>query len=432
MTKISSVEAYWVLDSRGRPTVGCTVTSENISAQAFVPSGASLGAHEALELRDGEKAFAGFGVNQAISNVHKIIAPEILKLDLLDQKGLDQKMLDLDGTEFKTNLGANAILAVSLACAKAAALIKKLQFYEYIAQLDSEKAPQVLPLPFVNVINGGAHAKDSLDIQEFMLIPCGAKSFTQAMQMVAEVFLNLGEMFSRGGVGDEGGYEPENLTSTSGTDKVKEVLSMLIKAIEKAGYQPGKDIALGLDIAANHFYKDQVYQLSGGQNFSSLELFNFYQDILQNNPVTYLEDPMAESDVEGWKIITQDFGKKIQLAGDDLFVTNSKLFREGVKNKIANAIMIKLNQIGTLTETLEMIKLAKDDSYQTIIGNRSGETEDTTIADLAVGTSAGEIKSGSCDRSERTAKYNRLMQIERSLGEKAKFACLQPRNDQED
>lgn len=421
MVKINSLEAYWVLDSRGHPTVGCTAGAENIFAQAFVPSGASLGTHEALELRDRDKDFAGFGVEKAIANVNNIIAPEILQLDLFDQKGIDQKMLELDGTELKTNLGANAILAVSLACAKAAALVKKYQFYEYIAQLYDEKAPQLLPMPFVNVINGGAHAKDSLDIQEFMLIPRGATTFAQAIKMVAEVFFYLGEMFNKGGVGDEGGYEPENLLASSGTDKVKEVLEMLLKAITKAGYKPGKDLALGLDIAANHFYKENVYELSGGQNFTSSQLLSFYQELLQNYPVIYLEDPMAEQDIEGWKITTQSLGQKVQLVGDDLFVTNPKLFSQGVKEKIANAIMIKLNQIGTLTETLDMIKMAKDYNYTTIIGNRSGETEDTTIADLAVGTSAGEIKSGSCDRSERTAKYNRLLQIERSLKDKARF-----------
>lgn len=421
MAKISSLDAYWVLDSRGRPTVGCTVTSENISAKAFVPSGASLGYHEALEIRDREKDFAGFGVNKAISNVNDIIAPEIMKMDLLDQNGIDQKMMEMDGTKNKSKFGANAILAVSLACAKAGAMVKKIPLYEYIAQIFGESSPSLLPLPFVNVINGGAHAKDSLDIQEFMLIPKGAKSFSQSIQMVAEVFFYLGEMFATGGVGDEGGYEPENLKSTTGTDKVKEVIEMLLKAINKAGYQPGQDICLGMDIAANHFYKDNKYQLSGGQNLTSSDLLIFYQDILNNYPVVCLEDAMAESDIEGWQLLTSNLGSKIQLVGDDLFATNPKLLSEGIKNKIANSVMIKLNQIGTLTETLNVIKMAQDNHYAVIIGNRSGETEDTTISDLAVGTSAGQIKSGSCDRSERTAKYNRLLEIERELGKKARF-----------
>ncbi|MCL5676201.1 MAG: phosphopyruvate hydratase [Patescibacteria group bacterium] len=421
MAKISYLEAYWVLDSRGRPTVGCTVKSEDVTAKAFVPSGASLGLHEALEIRDREKAFAGFGVDKAIGNIKEIIAPEILGQDVFDQKGIDRKMIELDGTKNKSKLGANAILAVSLSCARLAAALNRLELFEYIAKLYKNPHPVLLPLPYINVINGGAHAKDSLDIQEFMLIPKGADSFQSAVQTASEIFFYLGEMFKTGGVGDEGGYEPQNLRSNLGTDKVKEVLEMLLKAVNKAGYEAGRDIFLGLDIAANHFYFEDKYQLSG-QNLTSKELLGFYEELINNYPVISLEDGMAEQDGLGWKILTETLGNKIQLVGDDLFVTNPKLFQRGIEAKIANAIMIKLNQVGTLTETLEVIKMAQNHGYQTMIGNRSGETEDTTIADLAVGTNAGEIKSGSCDRGERTAKYNRLMEIERNLKDKAKFS----------
>lgn len=423
MAKVQAVDAYWVLDSRGRPTVcGEVITSDNITAYATVASGASIGEKEALELRDGEKEFLGFGVSKAIDNVKNVIASNIVGLDIFEQKNIDEKLIELDGTNNKNKLGANAILAVSLAVAKAAALSSQLPLYKYFAQLFGEENPYLLPLPIVNMLEGGAHAKTDLDFQEFLLVPTGAKNFSQGMQMAAEIYGYLGEMIKIGGLSDEGGYVITNFKSTMGTEKIKEAIELLISAISKAGYKTGQDVAIALDAAANHFHKEGKYQLFGGQNFSSEELLNFYQELVKDYPLICLEDGMAENDINGWKILTESLGSKIQLVGDDLFDTNPKIFADGISQKLANAIVVKPNQIGTISETLEVIKMAKDNSYKVVIANRSGETEDTSIADLAVGTRAGQIKSGSVARSERTAKYNRLIKIERELGEKAEFA----------
>lgn len=415
-------KAYRIGDSRGSPTIGIDAKVGDVELFAGVPSGASTGTREALELRDGNpKEFLGKGVDQAINNVNNIILPAITKLDPEHQKEIDDKMIALDGTEYKKNLGANAILAVSLIVAKVAAAEKKMPLYRYLGQLHGEKNPTLLPTPMMNVINGGAHAKNGLDFQEFMIIPVGAKTFNEAMKMGMEVYGHLGKLVQASGVGDEGGFSPSIFKKQTGTERVKEACNLLIGAIEKAGYKPGQQIALAFDPAASEFFKNGAYQLAGNQRLSPQDMVKFYQELISLYPIVSIEDGMAEGDEIGWKLLTRAIGNKTQLVGDDVFVTNPKIFERGVEEKIANAILIKLNQVGTLSETLEVIKMAQANGYNAVISHRSGETEDTTIADLAVGTRAGQIKTGAPARSERVAKYNRLLKIERDLGDKAEF-----------
>ena len=418
-TRIERVWAREILDSRGNPTVEVEVfLKDGVSARAAVPSGASTGAYEALELRDGdENRYLGKGVLKAVRNVNELIAPAISGQELKYQD-LDQKLLELDGTENKSNLGANALLGVSLAVAKALAQAQNLPFYRY---LGGEEA-RLLPVPLMNILNGGEHAPNNLDIQEFMLVPVGALSFREALRMGTEVFHHLKKVLAKKGlvtsVGDEGGFAP-NLSSN------EEGLKIIMEAIEIAGYVPGKDVYLALDAAATEFYQNGKYLLEGeGKEFSSSEMVDFYRDLTEKYPIFSIEDGLAEDDWSGWKLLTQAIGEKVQLVGDDLFVTNIRILKKGIKEKVANAILIKLNQIGTLSETLLTVNEAKQAGYGSIISHRSGETEDTTIADLAVGTNAGQIKTGAPSRTDRVAKYNQLLRIEEELGNKAIFAGL--------
>ncbi len=418
MSKILSIAAREILDSRGNPTVEVDVHLENkVMGRAAVPSGASTGEREALELRDGDRnRYLGKGVRRAVENVTRIIAPQIIGKEAADQVGLDRAMCTLDGTQNKRNLGANAILGVSLAIAKAAAQEASLPLYRYIGGVNARE----LPVPLMNVINGGAHADNNLDLQEFMIIPAGAKSFAEALRMGTEVFHSLRSVLKRKaystGVGDEGGFAP-NLSSNA------QAFEMILEAIQKAGYLPGKDIFLALDAAASEIYEGGQYFLKAEAKSekSSEEMVEFYEGLLHLYPIVSIEDGMAEDDWEGWRLLTERLGKKVQLVGDDVFVTNPGILKEGIEKAIANAILIKLNQIGTITETLEAIDLAKRAGYATIISHRSGETEDSTISDVAVATNAGQIKTGSCSRSERIAKYNQLLRIEEELGEAAQF-----------
>jgi len=420
---IEKIFAREVLDSRGNPTiqVDC-VLNDGSMGRATVPSGASTGTYEALELRDGEKRYLGKGVLKAVENVNKTIAKEIVGKSPFDQVGIDQLLIKLDGTPNKSKLGANAILGVSLAVMKAASNSLNLPLYRYIGGANTK----TLPVPFMNVINGGVHADNQLDIQEFMIVPLGAPSFKEALRFGAETFHNLKKILKEKGevtsVGDEGGFAPQ-LSST------KEALDILVAAIEKAGYTPGKDIALALDCAASEFYKDGRYYFEG-KELDAKGMVDFYEDLINFYPIVSIEDGLAEEDWEGWKILTERLGSKIQLVGDDIFVTNTERIKKGIKMGVANSVLIKLNQIGTVTETLEAINLSHKSSYTTIISHRSGETEDTTIADLAVGAGTGMIKTGSLSRSERIAKYNRLLVIEEELGESAIYpgsSVLNPR-----
>lgn len=415
--KIKKINAYEVIDSRGNPTVECEVVLENgIRAHAMVPSGASTGEREALELRDNEKRFHGKGVQKAVSNINNIIAKHLIGKDVSKQEDIDNLMLKLDGTEFKTNLGANAILAVSLAVARANAESKHKPLYKTLGK------GTTLPMPMMNVINGGAHADSNVDFQEYMIVPVGAKTFAEAMQFASETFVELKKIIkSLGystGVGDEGGFAPNFKDN-------EQPLQIIVKAITNAGYRPKQDIAIALDVAASEFYnKDtKLYELNKSKagKFSTDEMIAWYTQLIDKYPIISIEDPLSENDWKGWAKITKKLGKKIQLVGDDVFVTNPKILKEGIEKGVANAILIKLNQIGTLTETLQTIKLAKDNGYNTIISHRSGETEDTFIADLAVAVDAGQIKAGSISRTDRVAKYNQLIRIERDLKKKAKF-----------
>jgi enolase len=416
MPYIESILAREVLDSRGNPTVEVEVYTESgVLGRAIVPSGASTGEHEAVELRDGDtKRFLGKGVLKAIKNVTEVIQPELDGFSVLEQTLIDQLLIKLDGTPNKSNLGANAILGVSLACAKAAANYLNLELYQYLGGV----LPKQMPVPMMNVINGGAHASNSVDFQEFMILPTGAKTFKEALRYGSEVFHHLGKILKQKGlpttVGDEGGYAPD-LNSN------EEALQIILEAIKSAGYKPGKDIFLGMDVAASEFYdkKIQKYVLASENNksFSNKELIHYYENLVAKYPIISIEDGLDENDWDGWKYLTQKLGNQIQLVGDDLFVTNSKKLAQGIENKIGNSILIKLNQIGTLTETLETIEMAKKASYTAIISHRSGETEDTTIADLAVATNVGQIKTGSCSRTDRMAKYNQLLRIEDQLAE---------------
>ena len=419
--KISELKAREILDSRGNPTLEVEVLlSTHHIGRAAVPSGASTGEYEAVELRDGDpKRYLGKGVKQAVENVRGGISKVLLGMDPFDQQKIDQKLIELDGTENKQRLGANAILGASLAVAHAAAKQKGQWLYEYIGHLVGI-SPQVLPTPMMNILNGGQHADNNVDFQEFMILPVSAPSFAEALRMGAEVFHSLKKVLAKNGyatsVGDEGGFAP-NLKSN------REAVDLICQSVEKAGYQPGKDIQLALDVASSEFYKNQKYTLQGDGDkiLSSKELIQLYAEWVKNYPIVSIEDGLDQNDWEGWKEITQVLGNKVQLVGDDLFVTNPKRLNRGIEEKVGNAILIKLNQIGTLSETLECIQLAKKHHFGTIISHRSGETEDTTIADLAVGTNAGQIKTGSLSRTDRIAKYNQLLRIEEHLGKQARY-----------
>ena len=415
MAKIKSVLAREILDSRGNPTIEVDVILDSgILGRAAVPSGASTGDNEALELRDGDKKrYLGKGVLKAVSNVNNIIAPKIKNLSP-DFEKIDKLLLKLDGTENKSNLGANAILGVSMAIAKAAASAKKKPLYKF---LGGEKA-SVLPVPLMNILNGGLHADNNLDIQEFMIMPIGAPTFREALRYATEVFHNLKAILKSKSlstsVGDEGGFAP-NLASN------QEALDLIIMAIEKAGYKPGKDVSLALDCASSSFCKEGKYRFDNAQK-NSADLIDIYTQWLNKYPIVSIEDGLSEHDWPGWKVMTQELGRKLQLVGDDIFVTNPKIFKKGIEEKIGNAILIKLNQIGSLTETLEAINIAKKNKYKAIISHRSGETEDVTIAHLAVATAAGQIKTGSLSRTDRICKYNELLRIEEELGFRAVYA----------
>ncbi len=420
MSEIVDIYAREILDSRGNPTLECEVFLESGAfGRAAVPSGASTGEREALELRDGDKGrYLGKGVLQAVDNVNNKLADELIGMEASDQVGIDQRMLELDGTEFKSNLGANALLGVSLAVAKAAAEEAGMPLYKYIGGANARE----LPLPMMNIINGGAHADNNVDIQEFMIMPAGACCFKEALRMGAEIFHALkGVLKAKGyntAVGDEGGFAP-NLKSN------EEALEVIMEAIVKAGYKPGEDVLLALDVASSELFDKETgtYTLENeAQKVKTREeMVQFYENLVNKYPIISIEDGMAENDWEGWKLMTDRLGKKIQIVGDDLFVTNPKILKEGIQKGIANSILIKLNQIGTLTETLEAIEMAKRAGYTTVISHRSGETEDTTLADLAVAVNAGQIKTGSLCRTDRVAKYNQLLRIEDELDTVAQF-----------
>ena len=412
--EIIDVYARQILDSRGNPTIEVDVYLDNGEVgRAAVPSGASTGEREALELRDGGKKFLGKGVEKAVKNVNEVIAPEITGMIVFEQRKIDRTLIELDGTENKSKLGANAILGVSLAVARAAAKALDIPLYVYIGGIKAN----IMPVPLCNVINGGLHADNNLDIQEFMIAPVGAENFSDGYRMVAETFQVLKKTLKGKGysisVGDEGGFAP-NLK------KNEEAIELIIKAIEDTGYKPGKDIAVALDTAASSLYEDGKYSFEG-KKVSSDDLIEYYEKVVKAYPIFSIEDGLAENDWDGWKKMTERLGSKIQIVGDDIFVTNPEIFKRGIKEGIANAILIKVNQIGTLTETLETIEMAQRNNYRTVISHRSGETEDSFIADLAVGVNAGQIKSGSLSRSERLCKYNQLVRIEEILGETAEY-----------
>ena len=418
MFNINQIKAREILDSRGNPTLEVDVTLENGTVgRAAVPSGASTGAHEAVELRDNDKArFKGKGVLKAVENVNKDLATALIGLNAKDQKSIDQKMIDLDGTENKSRLGANAILGISLAIAKAAATCSNQSLFRYIG---GERA-RVLPVPMMNIINGGEHADNPIDIQEFMIMPIGAKNIKEAIRMGSEVFHTLKAELSSSGlstsVGDEGGFAP-NINST------RDALDFILKSIENAGYKAGEDIYLALDCASTEYFCDGKYHLSGEDKvLDSKDNAAYLADLVADYPIISIEDGMAEDDWEGWEILTNELGDKIQLVGDDLFVTNPKRLKKGIEKSCANSMLVKVNQIGTLTETLEAVDLAHRANYTNVMSHRSGETEDTTIADLAVATNCGQIKTGSLARSDRLAKYNQLIRIEEELGRFAKYA----------
>ena len=421
MAKIVDIKGREVLDSRGNPTVEADVILDNgIIGSACAPSGASTGSREALELRDGDKSrYMGKGVLKAVANINGPIRDALMGKDPVEQAELDRIMIQLDGTENKAVLGANAILAVSLAAAKAAAQDKELPLYSHIADLNGTSGQYSMPVPMMNIINGGEHADNNIDIQEFMIQPVGAKTFGDALRMGTEVFHHLKAVLQARGlstaVGDEGGFAP-NLASN------EEALQVISEAVANAGYKLGEDITLALDCAASEFYKDGKYVLSGeGKSFTAEEFADYLAGLTQRYPIISIEDGMDESDWAGWKVLTDKIGEKVQLVGDDLFVTNTKILKEGIDKSIANSILIKFNQIGTLTETLEAIQMAKAAGYTAVISHRSGETEDSTIADLAVGTAAGQIKTGSLCRSDRVSKYNQLLRIQEQLCKKAVY-----------
>jgi len=416
MSEIIDVYAREVLDSRGNPTVEADVILESgAMGRAIVPSGASTGEREALELRDGGPRYLGKGVRNAVTNVIELIGPAISGMDATEQAVIDRTMIELDGTENKGKLGANAMLAVSLAVARAAAEDAGLPLYSYLGGPNAKE----LPVPMMNVLNGGAHADNNVDIQEFMIIPAGASSCSEAIRIGAEVFHNLKSVLKKKGyntaVGDEGGFAP-NLKSN------EEAIQVILEAIEKAGYKPGQDVFLGLDAAASEFYESGIYDLKGeGKKKSPEEMVAFYEELVKRYPVITIEDGMSEKDWKGWKLLTERLGKKVQIVGDDIFVTNTSIFKKGIAEGIGNSILIKLNQIGTLTETLDAIEMAKRAQYTAVVSHRSGESEDAFIADLSVATNAGQIKTGSLSRTDRIAKYNQLIRIEEELGDAAVY-----------
>ena len=422
MSVIESVYAREVLDSRGNPTVEVEVALESgAEGRAIVPSGASTGAFEAVELRDGDKGrYLGKGTQNAVNNVNTIIAPELEGLDAFDQPGIDGLLLELDGTPNKGKLGANAILGVSMAVARAAANELGLPLFQYIGGVNAKQ----LPVPMMNILNGGEHADNNVDVQEFMILPVGAPSFKEGLRMGAEVFHSLkkvlGERGLACGVGDEGGFAP-NLGSN------REALELIVEAIKAAGYEPGKDVMLGLDVAASEMYNEETkkYVLAGeGKELTAAEMVDLYEDWTTNFPIITIEDGLDEEDWAGWKVLTERLGKKVQLVGDDLFVTNTERLERGIEAGVANSILIKVNQIGTITETLDAIEMAKRAGYTAVISHRSGETEDTTIADLAVAVNAGQIKTGAPSRTDRVAKYNQLLRIEETVGAQARYCGL--------
>jgi enolase len=413
------------LDSRGNPTVEVEIYTESGAfGRAIVPSGASTGEHEAIELRDGDKArYLGKGVLKAVRNVNEIIAPALIGYDVTMQTYLDKLMIELDGTPNKSKLGANAILGVSLAAARAAADFVGLPLYAYLGGVNAK----LLPTPMMNIINGGSHADNNLDFQEYMIIPAGASSFHEALRMGSEVFHALQKVLKgKGyatGVGDEGGFSPDLKNNEEG-------LQLIVEAINKAGFVPGKDVFIGMDVAASEFYdkdkKKYVLDGEGGKEMTSKELADLYAEFVEKYPILSIEDGLDENDWEGWAILTKKLGKKIQLVGDDIFVTNPAIIAKAIEKGISNSVLIKVNQIGTLTETLDAIEMTKNAGYTPVVSHRSGETEDTTIADIVVATNGGQIKTGSASRTDRIAKYNQLLRIEEELGEVAKFAGLKP------
>ncbi|MDQ1285353.1 MAG: enolase [Thermodesulfobacteriota bacterium] len=416
---IADVKAREILDSRGNPTIEVDVIlEEGAFGSAAVPSGASTGENEAMELRDGDsERFQGKGVLKAVENVMNEIRPAILGMNASDQPGLDRMLIDLDGSENKRNLGANAILGVSLAAAKACAVELGLPLYRYVGGIDARR----LPIPMMNILNGGAHADNNVDIQEFMIMPVGAECFSEGLRMGAEIFHTLKKVLKSMGlntsVGDEGGFAP-NLNSN------EEALKVIVQAIEEAGYVPGGNVCIALDAAASSFFRDGIYDLKGeGKIKSSDEMVDFYEDLIERYPIISLEDGLDENDWAGWKVLTERLGSKIQVVGDDIFVTNVELLARGIENGIANSILIKLNQIGTLTETIDAVNLASANGYTSIVSHRSGETEDTTIADFVVALGTGQIKTGSASRSDRIAKYNQLLRIEEDLGNSAIYGA---------
>jgi enolase len=418
MSGIAEIRAREILDSRGNPTIEVDVALESgARGWAAVPSGASTGTREALELRDGDKRrYLGKGVRKAVANVQNVLAPSLMGRDAADQVGIDRKMIELDGTPNKRTLGANAILGVSLAVAKAAAAEAGLPLYRYLGGANAHE----LPVPLMNVINGGAHADNNLDLQEFMIVPVGSPTFAEALRMAAEVFHALKGLLKKKGlstaVGDEGGFAP-NLGSN------EEALALIVQAVETAGYTPGRDVALALDAAASEFYEDGRYVMKGEKEAqrSGEDMIRYYEGLLRRYPIVSIEDGLSEQDWKGWKMLTERLGQRVQLVGDDIFVTNPEIFAKGIAEGLGNSILIKLNQIGTLTETLETIEMAKRAGYTAVVSHRSGETEDVTIADLAVGLNAGQIKTGSLSRTDRTAKYNRLLRIEEELEDAARY-----------
>ena len=423
MSSIIQIYGREVLDSRGNPTVEVEVLTEDGGfGRAIVPSGASTGAHEAVELRDGDKSrFLGKGVEKAVDNVNDIIAPEIIGFEVTEQVAIDMTMIELDGTPNKGNLGANAILGVSMAVARAAADELDLPVYTYLGGVNAK----TLPVPMMNILNGGEHADNNVDIQEFMVMPVGTPSFKEGFRVCAEIFHNLKSVLQEKGlntsVGDEGGFAP-NLSSN------EEALATIVEAIKKAGYKPGKEVRIALDVAATELYDEEtkIYSIPGeGRTLTSEEMVNWYAELVEKYPIISIEDGLAEDDWDGWKLMTDRLSEKIQIVGDDLFVTNTERLSKGIKTKTANSILIKLNQIGTITETLDAIELAKTHGYTAVISHRSGETEDTTIADLAVATNAGQIKTGAPSRTDRVAKYNQLLRIEDELGETSRYLGIE-------
>ena len=418
MTTIKTIHAREILDSRGNPTLEAEVTlADGSFGRAAVPSGASTGTREAVELRDGDKTrYLGKGVRKAVANVNDTIAPALAGFDAADQKGLDARLIDLDGTDTKSRLGANALLGVSLANAHALAASRKLPLWANLANGNEV----TLPVPMMNIVNGGAHADNNVDLQEFMVLPVGMSSFSEALRCGTEIFHALKSVLKGRGlstaVGDEGGFAPD-------LDSNVEALDTILEAINKAGYRAGEDVLLGLDVASSEFFDNGKYILTGeGKRLSSEQFVDFLADWSRQYPIVTIEDGMAENDWDGWKLLTQRLGESVQLVGDDLFVTNPRIFKEGIDKGIANAILIKVNQIGTLSETLEAIAMAHANRYAAVVSHRSGETEDTTIADIAVATTATQIKTGSLCRSDRVAKYNQLLRIEEALGAKARYA----------